>query len=487
MNPLIAFSLLLAGFLGGTIGAQTFETEILASTGGVVGGDSSLRFAEIGRPVINLDGDTCFKARVLQDGVSKMAIIRIVDGQSEVIALSGDPVTPWRDEVAVVSSAKFADFGNPVMNDDRRVAFSTKFEILGAQIILTNQHGIVLTGESAGEHWVLDRVGREAKVAGEARAEQSTNGSRQLRLGDPAFDGQGGIYYPSVVQKSGEGGFEYRNMIYEIPIPASPASTLSQPDFIFRGEEYLPSSGGSAAALPGPIAAVVDSNRDFRAIVQTAAGRRLLHWSGGQETTLLAEGDPLPGSAGHFVTNLQGSPDHLGEIPTYLAKATDSNSTKEAILQGIDSPEVLVTSGQAIAGYEDAGVVVDLSAPVATPNGSIAFVATLQAGGGELRTSVWRKLAAGVEPRPLAIEGQQVPGAAPGVTYRSFGTPIINVIGQVVFPATLNHGYGINSQNDFAYFVAEPNRAVRRVIAEGDFFFFGWLDLQRIQSLELSA
>ncbi|MFT6239881.1 MAG: hypothetical protein ACJAQT_001964 [Akkermansiaceae bacterium] len=487
MKQLFTSSLILSSLLGSPLRAQDFETEILASTGGMIGGDSSLRYAEIERPVLNLHGDTCFKARVLHDSLSKNAIVKIVDGQSEVIALSGDPVTPWRDEVVYISSAQFSDFGTPAMNDDRRVAFLAKFDILGAQITPSSQHGITLTGETAGEFWVLDRTGRLAKVTGKAGGAQATNSSRHLRLGDPSFDRQGGLYYPSVVQTPRENEPEYRNMFYEIPVPASSADTLSRPDFLFRGDGYLPFSGGSASALPGPVSAAVDSNGDFLAIVQTAEGRRLTQLSGEEETTFLTAGDALPGSAGYVVSNLRGDPGNLEEVPSYLAEAMDGTSSKEVILQGLTSPVALVTSGQAIAGYEDAGKVTDLSEPVATPNGSIAFVATLQAGDSGFRQSVWRKLAAGVEPRPLAIEGQQVPGAAPGVTYRSFGAPIINVIGQVVFPATLNHGYGIDSRNDFAYFLGEPNRVVRRMIGEGDFFFFGWLDLQRIQSLELSA
>lgn len=487
MKQLFTFSLIFPFLLGRPLLAQDFETEILAFTGGIIGGDASLRYAEIERPVLNLHGDSCFKALVLDNGLSKNAIVKIVDGQSQVIALSGDPVTPWRDELSAISSAKFSNFGNPVMNDDQRVAFLAKFEILGAQITPSSQFGIVLTGESAGEFWVLDRIGRMAKVTGEAGAAQSTNSTRHLRLGDPSFDGQGGLYYPSVVQTPGEIESEYRNMVYRILVPASPASSLSQPDFIFRGDGYLLVTGRSASDLPGPISVHVDSNGDFRAIAQFADGRHLIQLSGDQGTNLLSTGDALAGSPNYQVSNIQGHADNLGEVPSYLVEAKNGMSTKQAILQGPAIRDPLVTTGKTITGYEDAGEVVGLSEPVATPNGSIAFVATLQAGDGGLRRSVWRKLAAGVEPRPLAIEGQQVPGAVLGVTYRSFGAPIINVIGQVVFPATLNHGYGIDSRNDFAYFVGEPNRVVRRMMGEGDFFFFGWLDLQRIQSLELSG
>ena len=486
MNQFFTSSLILSSFLGSSLRAQDFETEILASTGGIVGGNPSLRYAEIGRPVLNLHGDTCFKAQVIHDGLSKTAIVKVVGGQAEVIALSGDPVTPWWDEVVNISSARFSNFGNPVMNDDQRVAFLAKFDILGDQITPSSQHGIVMTGESAEDIWVLDRTGRTAKVTGAEGAAQGTNATRHLRLGDPAFGGEGGIYYPSVVQTPGESGPEYRNMIYEIPVPASPTGSLSQPDFVFRGERYLLVSGGSAGELPGPVSAYVDSNGDFRAISQFSDGRRLMQLSGEEQTILLSEGDAVVGNPNYLVSNIQGHADNLGEVPSYLIEGKSGLSTIQSILQGLALPAPLVTTGQAIAGSEDAGEVIGLSEPVSTPNGSIAFVATLQARDGAQRQSVWRKLVAGVEPRPLAIEGQQVPGASPGVTYRSFGAPTINVIGQVVFPAILNHGYGIDSRNDFAYFVGEPNRVVRRMMGEGDLFFFGWLDLQRIQSLELS-
>ncbi|MDA7880830.1 hypothetical protein N9A94_00815 [Akkermansiaceae bacterium] len=487
MNQFFTSSFIFSSFLSSLLWAQDFETEILASTGGIIGGDSSLRYTEIGRPVLNLSGDTCFKAKVNHNGLPKSAIVKIVGGQSEVVALSGDPVTPWRDELVTISSAKFADFGNPVMDDDGRVAFLAKFDLLGNQITLSSQQGITLTGETAGEFWVLDRSGRKAKIIGEAGAMQSTNATRHLRLGNPSFDEKGGLYYPSVVQTPGESEPEYRNMVYEIPIPASPAVTLSQPDFVFRGEGYFLTAGKSAGALPGPVSAYVDSKGDFRAIAQFTDGRRFVQLSGEEQTTLLSEGDAVTGNSNYLVTSIRGHTDNLGEVPSYLVEGQSGLSTIQSIMQGLALPAPLVTTGQTIPDYEDVGEVTGLTEPVSTPNGSIAFVATLQAGGDGPRQSVWRKLAAGVEPRPLAIEGQQVPGAAPGVTYRAFGAPIINLIGQVVFSATLNHGYGIDSRNDFAYFVAEPNRVVRRMIGEGDFFFFGWLDLQRIQSLELSG
>ncbi|MDA7887879.1 thrombospondin type 3 repeat-containing protein [Akkermansiaceae bacterium] len=486
MNQFFTSSFIFSSFLSSLLWAQDFETEILASTGGIIGGDSSLRYTEIGRPVLNLSGDTCFKAKVNHNGLPKSAIVKIVGGQSEVVALSGDPVTPWRDELVTISSAKFADFGNPVMDDDGRVAFLAKFDLLGNQITLSSQQGITLTGETAGEFWVLDRSGRKAKIIGEAGAMQSTNATRHLRLGNPSFDEKGGLYYPSVVQTPGESEPEYRNMVYEIPVPANTASILSQPDFVFRGEGYFLTAGKSAGALPGPVSAYVDSKGDFRAIAQFTEGRRLIQLSGEDQADLLSEGDAFIGNPNYLVSNIQGHADNLGEIPSYLIEGKSGIFTIQSIVQGL-TPVSLVSTGQAIAGYQMAGEVTALSEPVSIPNGSIAFVATLQAEGDGPRQSVWRKLVAGVEPRPLAIEGQQVPGATPGVTFRSFGAPLINVIGQVVFPATLNHGSGIDSCNDFAYFVGEPNRVVRRMIGEGDFFFFGWLDLQKIQSLELSG
>ncbi len=486
MKPSFKLALTLPLLFGGALRAQTFETEILASTGGIIGTDPSFRYSEIERPQINLHGEVCFRAQILEGDVRKEAIIRIVDGSAEIIALSGDLVSSWREEQGFISTAKFASFGDPVVNDEGRIAFLSEFELLGAQIKTASRYGVTLFNEATDEVWVLDRTDRIVKISGESGGEQFTDTARHLRLGDPIFDGGGGIYYPSVIQSSHESELGYRSMVYRIPIPSSSTDSFSQPDFIYRGDEYSPVSGDLAGEIPGHVDAHVSSSGDLNMIEQSVSGRRLIQSSNNQNEILLSEGDSLPDHPGYLVSNIQSYPEYLAGTSSFLVKARNGSLEKELILQGTAPSEILVSTGAPISDYESVGEVTDLSEPVATINGSIAFVATLESQDGGRRQSVWRKLAAGVAPRPLAIEGEQVPGSAEGVTYRSFGAPMINQIGQVVFSASLNHGSGINSQNDFAFFLGEPNRVVRRVIGEGDFFFFGFLDVQRITSLSLS-
>jgi hypothetical protein len=176
-----------------------------------------------------------------------------------------------------------------------------------------------------------------------------------------------------------------------------------------------------------------------------------------------------------------------GAKPPHVVTAFNGTTTVEAIVRGgLDSPiETVAFSQQAVPGSSDGAKFSGFGMPFSAENNSMAYTAT-ESVGESFRQSVWRKLVNGVEPRSLAKSGEQAPGMAEGVTYRSFGRPMINQLGQVVFAARLNHGFGINTQNDFSYFVAEQNLTVRRIFGEGDLFFFGWLNLLRIEELELT-
>lgn len=460
-----------------------FNIKLLAYTGDTIFGDSSISYLELERPDINLNGDLCFKAQVLHEGEKKNAIIKVSNGVSEVVALSGNSVGIWRDATNLVSSASFATFSNPVLNDNGDVAFLAEFNLLGAQIMEESRHAIVRTGDLAGEFWVLDRTGREAKVLGEPGSEQFPDSTRHLRFSAPSFDGQGGIYYSSLVQKGVSEDAEYRNMIYYLPEPSSSATVFIQPDFVFRGESYSVSSAEIPSDLPGPVSFQIDENRNLHLIAQIDSKRHFIKQVSGEQSVLLSEGDELATQAGFTVSNLQAERSQFGEMSSYLVTATDGSEERTLIMEG---EEVLLSNQEVISGYEELGEMSFLGLPISAQNGAAAFVATFKTPEGELRQSLWRKLTPGIAPRPIAIEGGQVPEAAQGVTFRSFGSPFINQIGQVVFPATLNHGFGINTKNDFGIYLAQPNRSLCRLVGEGDLFFFGNLELKEIVSLALS-
>jgi len=481
----LLFPILQVGCFG-LVEAQQIETEILAVSGGALGGDGSMRFVSFGPPDLNNFGESVVRAEVLHEGVKKNALVRLNNGQSQLVELSGDVLSSWREVGAVVFNARAESFGDPVLNDDGRVASLVELEEQGATITSGNHRVIAMTGPGTNDLWILDRDSRKAKVVGEVGESQNVGEAFHLRLGQPYFDEQGGLLYRSVVRASGEPEATYQNNIYRIIEPSDPSAEISLPDFVFKGEAYSLSDSQAGYDLPGPISSQVTIDDKIRTLVQTAEGRRISVSQSGQTFPVLSSGDGLPGAPGFQITNILGYPSNLGQAPPFLVEASNGSQAKEAIVLLSRPIRTLVITGREVKGYGKTGVLTELREPVSTASGAFAFVATSRFADGIQRDAIWRRLAEGVEPRPLAIEGEQVPGARDGVTFRSFGTPFINQSGQVVFAALLNHGFGINSSNDHAFFLGEPNLEVRRIIGEGDDFFFGFLNVLPIAGIALS-
>jgi hypothetical protein len=470
---------------------QGLQTEILAVEGRLVGDGSGLRYGEIGKVCQNLNGEVCFKATLQDAGVPKQAIVRISGGQTTVIALEGEIQNNFKEDgdqgvLSNVKNTRYRTFGDPIISNSGRMAFLAEFQLNFSINVRSNSlQVLVTTGDTPGDLWIVDRSGRTAKTGDS----QEVEGFYHARLGDLSFDSDGALFYRSVLQRlEADQSISYRNMIYRAHPLLDSIDQLTRNNFVDRGEIFKMTGDQAAQEIPTQVAYEMSDSGELRILASDVNGSTLTSIIGATEETLIKTGDSLPYSPTTLVMGVRGFLANIGTNPVYLVETASGGVNGQSIVslnaEGILSE--LARTGQTPPGMGEGWIFKSFQMPVSGSDNACGFVATLADAGGIRLQSVWRKITVGVDPRPIATEGEQVPGAAAGVTYRSFGALMMNQLGQVIFSARLNHGHGINSQNDFAYYLAEPNRSVTRIFGKGDLFFFGFLQLQPITELGIS-
>ena len=467
----------LVGILGahGTLpsNAQGFRTEILALQGNAIQNKQGSVLGSLRKAQINLYGDICFRADVIENEIKKDAIVRNFGNGVEVVTMEG----------GVINGAEYESFQDPILDSLGRIAFSITLKKNTRGVTPNNNQLIAVTGSSPDEIWIVDRSNREALVTDSFEVD----GSKHLRFGDLFFTDSGNLLYHSLLgRRDGETQY-YRNMVFQTDGFVDSAVTFRRNDYLIRGEEFRQVDGSVSTLQDVQIGLSGDHGGKIRALTLESGAHCLIELDQQTVTDILRTGQDLPGFEGFQITKIRSRMSNQGAKPPHVVTAFNGTTTVEAIVRGgLDSPiETVAFSQQAVPGSSDGATFSGFGMPFSAENNSMAYTAT-ESVGESFRQSVWRKLVDGVEPRALAKSGEQAPEMAEGVTYRSFGRPMINQLGQVVFAARLNHGFGINTQNDFAYFVAEQNLTVRRIFGEGDLFFFGWLNLLRIEELEVT-
>ena len=119
-----------------------------------------------------------------------------------------------------------------------------------------------------------------------------------------------------------------------------------------------------------------------------------------------------------------------------------------------------------------AGVLFDkFDLPVIADDGKLAFLGTVQGAGvtSTNTTGIWTTGFSGLD--LVARQGDAAVGTDPGVTYESFGTPVVNRFGRTSFLAGLT-GTGVDSSNDIGIWTEVTGGLVKSV-REGDFAAWG--------------
>jgi hypothetical protein len=166
-------------------------------------------------------------------------------------------------------------------------------------------------------------------------------------------------------------------------------------------------------------------------------------------TLVVREGSQAPGTAtGAVFLSFPGSPvvNHAGQIGFEAFLLSGSGGVTTSNDNGIWRDATLIArEGSQAPGAPTGAAFSSFGNPVINGGGQVAFSATMLAGTGGVTTSddtgIWR------DATLLAREGNQAPGTATGVLFASFGTPVLNDVGQTSYFATLS-GTGITSEND---------------------------------------
>ena len=78
---------------------EDYRVEIIALEGNLINNTQNITYGALGETSMNLSGDLAFVATIVEEGVSKNAVIRILNSQEEIIATEGPTPAPFRNEL----------------------------------------------------------------------------------------------------------------------------------------------------------------------------------------------------------------------------------------------------------------------------------------------------------------------------------------------------------------------------------------------------
>lgn len=464
----------LAGTLLLTSGFSAFGQEIdfetVAVRGAMVLPQGTAVFGGMGPAVLNRTGGLAFRADLEEGGVVSSAIIRRTNGSNEVMARSGDRLDPFQESGGRTTRATLSTLGDPVLANTGALAFEARLVGRGEVIPGSASQVLLASGSQDGRLSVVARSGRSASldIAG------VEDPFSVLRLGDFAFGGNDELHYRTILRTPGWKP-SFRDVTYRVPELMN--SELFVPDYplVSLGDGFEQTPESRTPEAPGGKSSAILGDGEIRLLISEASGSRLDSTLAGSTLTLLKTGTVFPSLPGYFISEIRGNLANPGPFPSYLIAARSGDLLRHAIiLRGRSRPVLTIAIDQNPApGLGDGSIFDSFQVPVSSAVDAVVFEARLRLPDGSTSSSLWRKLVDEAEPRLLAREGEQAPGMNEGVSFRSFGGPLVNSLGQVIFPASLNHGGGIDTRNDFAWFLSEPNRELKRIIGEGDSFEFG--------------
>ncbi len=185
--------------------------------------------------------------------------------------------------------------------------------------------------------------------------------------------------------------------------------------------------------------------------------------------TLLAQkGDIAPGSSLAFASFGKPAVAANGTVVAW-AGLVDENESEGIYQLTTEGNQSLATTSETLSA---SGQSVDLNAiydPTINAAGDVAFLAKLDPDGSDGDSfAILKRSASGIWTL-IAQTGDQAPGTAQKVAFKSFSSPTINAAGQIAFSATLDgEGEIISNTTDTGVWATDINGILGLVVREGD-------------------
>lgn len=517
--------------VGITRGQVTVETVVLSGTvapetgGGVF---ESFRDAKI-----NAAGDMVFSG-VLVSGTGGVGtanqdgIWRVKAGATmEKVARTGDLVSPFdtwgnRNEVPLdpdEEPVRYRSLGAPALGPMGNVAFASELVINNDTVYEWQDEAVWVTGQGtitrAGEGvnvacWLAARSGLGAFYAFDSSGNQTMTANGESygheSFGTPVIGHDGSVFMPGIVDDWRVDGYFWRRGIwrYERPDPEGsfdPVTDMSRPPFVVVQGVAVPGGGGGYFEGMGSVDEDLELEVHFGATVGDGAGGGddltsdgLWRMAGGTVLSVVRGGDAAAGGSGRYyrfgrpVLNGAGSRAYWASLVSGVSASVEPVSREGIWLDRNGVVEALVLEGASVPG--GAGAVFEsFYDPVLNEEGVAAFLGYLAKGPGGVDETdckgIWvGGLAASL--REVCRSGAAPPGLG-AARFRSFSSPRLNRLGQVVFSGTLVRGQGgVTAANDFGCWAMTVDGSLMAVMREGDVITVGPGDLRTVRSLRLA-
>ncbi|MEM7143869.1 MAG: choice-of-anchor tandem repeat NxxGxxAF-containing protein [Verrucomicrobiota bacterium] len=514
-------------------GQVTIETVVLSGDvapeagGGVFEGFSDAR--------INAAGDVVFAGRLASGtgGVgtgNDQGIWRVLAGQAmEKVARTGDVVSPFdtwgnRNEVPLdpgEEPARYRSLGAPALGPMGNVAFASELVINNDTVYEWQDEAVWVTGDGTitrpgeGTHvecWMAARSGIGAYFTFDGSGNQTTTedgeGFGHRRFDAPVIGHDGTVLMPGIIDDWRPEGYVWRRGMwrYERPAPGGsfdPATDMSFPRFVVVQGVPVPGGGGELFEEIGGADEDLGLEVFFGAGVEDGAGGLddltrdgLWRMAGGSIVAAARGGDAAPGvSAGEYYRfgrpslNSAGSRGYWASLVSGVSASVEPGSREGIWLERNGVVEPLATEGMLAPGGGGA-VFESFYDPVLNEEGVAAFLGYLLDGPGGVgesdRKGIWMGGLAG-SLREVCRSGDAPPGLGTA-RFRSFSSPRLNRIGQVVFAGTLMRGEGgVTAGNDFGCWAMAVDGSLMAVLREGDVINVAPSDTRTVRSVRLAS
>ncbi len=414
------------------------------------------------KPVINLESEVAFAARLVgsSGGVDDdMMLIRgDVDGLTK-IAREGEFIDAGNFE-------EFVDFNQVQLNDDGQVGFEPGIDD-PAQGVFQD------TGIFRG-----DGAAAPIRVVIETESEPGADDATFESFEQLSMNNGGQIAWRSdLANAQSSGGGIYRSGGGSIT-----TIVRAQRDGLADGSEFERNFGTPMINNVGHVA--------FRTnLTETPGGNTddSAIFRGFEEkdpVLIVREGDDIPGTGQYDSFSDVGLND--GNQVAFVAelRSTTGGSIDNRGLYRGDETTIVELARKGLESPDGIGVFDNFRTPLADGpqiNNSNDIVVEVSFAGTGVDSENNRGLLLSDENglSIIAREGNAAPGG--GQFAGSFGDPVLNDLGQVVFTDVLD-GSGIDNDNNFGLYAFDPNLGLLKIFREGDFVNLGSGDLRMIDN-----